>query len=252
MLKSLLPLLLLATGLHAQIVGPSEVTAYPGRLATVIVTITADSAEYEILGSAFDAFREQSSDATRLRIKVFVPTTAKPGAEGYVVIAAVKDGKLLPFYKCRVTVGGTPIPPKPPVPPTPPVPPKPPDPPVPPSPPAPIPVEGLRVLMVYETGDASKTLSLGQRGILFGKSVREALAAKCVKGPDGVTPEFRIYDKDVDASGDSRLWRDAVARTKDKTLPWLIISNGKTGYEGPMPKDAGEFLALVEKIEKDK
>ncbi len=126
MLKSLLPLLVLATGLNAQIVGPVEVKAYPGRLATVLVTVSADSAEYEIIGSAFDAFREQSTDATRLRIKVLVPANARPGAEGYVVVAAVKDGKLLPLYKCKVTVAGTPVPPPPPVPPIPPVPPVPP------------------------------------------------------------------------------------------------------------------------------
>lgn len=143
--------------------------------------------------------------------------------------------------------GPTPVPP--PIPPTPD--PKPPTP-VPPTPtptptptPAPIPDAGLRVLITYETGAA---LPRGQQAILFGKAVREMLDAKCVAGPK--QPEYRIYDKDVKGvENDSQLWATAFKRTSGKPVPWLIISNGRTGYEGPLPKDAGEFLKLLEQYE---
>lgn len=140
-----------------------------------------------------------------------------------------------------------PIPPdpKPPVPPDP----KPPDPPVPPPTPAPIPTLGLRVLIVYESGMADK-LTRAQQGIVYGKLTREALDKKCVVGPDGKTPEYRILDRDADASRDSTIWADAMKRTAGKTMPWVILSNGRTGFEGPLPKDAGEFLLLLEKYEK--
>lgn len=115
--------LLVAVQVQAQITGPTEVTVQPGRLATVTVVVDADEAEYEVLSTEFDAFREYTTSLTRLTIKVSAPPNAKPGASGYVVVSAVKSGKLIrPIYKCMVIVAGKPAPPEPipdPVPPTP-------------------------------------------------------------------------------------------------------------------------------------
>lgn len=132
-------------------------------------------------------------------------------------------------------------PPEPPVPPgpTPPVPPEP----TPPTPPAPIPGDGFRVLFVIETADVSK-LPKEQLTILTAKSIRDYLNAKCVKV--GNQPEYRIWDKDIDVTHAGPIWQQAMQRPR-QSLPWLIISDGKTGYEGPLPKTVDETLALLKK-----
>lgn len=151
--------------------------------------------------------------------------------------------------------GSPPVPPGPgPTPPAPdppkPDPPKP-DPPKPDPPqpePAPIPVAGFRVLVVYETADLGK-LTPGQRAIFSSRDVRDYLNATCVKGQDGRTPEWRIYDKDTDMANESKVWRDAMTRAlaRATALPWCIVSNGKTGYEGPLPRTLQEAIDLLKK-----
>jgi hypothetical protein len=113
-------------------------------------------------------------------------------------------------------------------------PPGPVDPPKPPQPPAPIVGDGLRVLVVLESADLSK-LDHDTGAELNGKTLADYLNATCAKGPDGKSPEWRIWDKDVPLSEVSQTWKDAMARPRS-SLPWLTVSNGKTGYEGPLPK----------------
>lgn len=137
---------------------------------------------------------------------------------------------------CTVVIGDSPIPPVPPGP-TPdpkPDPPKP-DPPS----PAPIPLAGFRVLVVYESSVANSTLA-----IVSAKPVFDYLMAKCAK--DGASAEWRVFDKDVKLDNAKQHWKDAMARPRT-TIPWVIISNGVSGYEGPLPKTADETLALLKK-----
>jgi hypothetical protein len=77
--------------------------------------------------------------------------------------------------------------------------------------------------------------------------VRDYLRGKCVVGADGKTSEFRIWDKDVDAAADAKHWQDALKRPRAST-PWLIVSDGKSGYEGPLPANVDETLALLKKF----
>jgi hypothetical protein len=42
------------------------------------------------------------------------------------------------------------------------------------------------------------------------------------------------------------VWCKALKRPME-SLPWIIISNGKTGYEGPLPKTTDELIELVDK-----
>jgi hypothetical protein len=79
---------------------------------------------------------------------------------------------------------------------------------------------------------------------LFDKRVRDYLNSKCVVGPDNKTREWRIYDKDVDTSGEAKLWRDAMKRER-KTIPWLVISTGKGGVERELPANVEDTLALL-------
>lgn len=168
--------------------------------------------------------------------KTAVFTTGKTGVYRVVAITAVGD-ELSEFAECSVEVGKQPTPPGPTPPgPTPPTP----DP----DNPAPIPADGFRVLIVYESADLSK-LPANQQSALFSRKVRDYLDSKCVQ--DGQTKAWRVWDKDIDVVAESRLWQDAMKREK-KTLPWIIISNGKTGFEGPLPENADKTLELLKKF----
>jgi hypothetical protein len=165
--------------------------------------------------------------------------TGPPGS--YVIEATAlrldKDGNTtVEQVDATVTIGGT-APPGP-VPPGP----KPDDPPVPPAP-----VGKLsRVLVVYESGEATK-LPAAQQSILYGKAVRDDLNAKLPVGPDGKTKEWRIYDKDVALDDESKGWQALMARER-KSLPWVVLEgdNG-VAYEGPLPADVPAMLALISK-----
>ena len=111
--------------------------------------------------------------------------------------------------------------------------------------PAPIPEDGFRVLIVYESAELPK-YPAGQTNALYARIVRDYLRAKCVVGADGKTREYRIWDKDVDASAESALWQAALKRPRTST-PWIVISTGKTGYEGPLPDSAEKTLELLKK-----
>jgi hypothetical protein len=115
----------------------------------------------------------------------------------------------------------------------------------PPTPPAPIPEAGLRVLIVYESAELSK-LPPAQTNCLYAKNVRDFLNANCATGADGKTREWRIWDKDVDAAQESAVWQSAMKRPR-ASVPWVLVSNGKTGYEGPLPADPEALLTLLKK-----
>lgn len=136
-----------------------------------------------------------------------------------------------------ISWGPGPVPPVPPIPPVPPPPPPP--------GPAPIPSPGLRVLMIYESASLS-TMPDAQRAILYDQGIRAYLDSTTPKGSDGKTPEYRIWDKDVNASGDDKLWQTAFARPRT-SIPWLIVSNGTSGYEGPLPATVADTMSLIKK-----
>ncbi len=123
--------------------------------------------------------------------------------------------------------------------PKPPAPPKPDDP----SPPtpsdAPIKEPGFRVLISYDS-------ALGVPDMVNAKVVRDYLFKNCVRSADGKTVEYRIWDITVPITNAPKLWQDAFARPK-KSIPWILISNGKTGYEGLLPTTTEELLTLLKK-----
>jgi hypothetical protein len=132
----------------------------------------------------------------------------------------------------------------------PPVPPTPPTPPEPPPTPAPVPDAGLRVLIVHET-DSFGDLPAGQREIIGSNapgSVRDYLNTHCVKVGD--EPERRILDKDQPdgLARESTIWQAVWKRPREST-PWIVVSNGKEGFEGPLPQTPAECLSLLKKYE---
>jgi hypothetical protein len=100
---------------------------------------------------------------------------------------------------------------------------------------------GLRVLVVYESKDLPK-LSKDQQSILFDRDVREFLGKNCVQS-DG-QPEYRIIDQNVPVYGELKIWKDALARKRDG-LPWVLVGNGKNGFEGSLPATKKQFFDLV-------
>jgi hypothetical protein len=125
--------------------------------------------------------------------------------------------------------------------------PNPPNPPNPPQPPAPIAEAGFRVLIVYDP-KALATMPDAQKNVLYAGALRDYLNAKCVLGPDGKTKEWRVWANTVDPTAEAKLWQDAFKRPKG-TLPAILISNGKTGYEGPLPDTIDKTLELLKKYE---
>lgn len=109
--------------------------------------------------------------------------------------------------------------------------------------PAPIPEPGFRVLVVYESADMTK-YPVATQAILAGAEVREFLKANCVA--EAGHPGFRIFDANIDTAGDLAVWKTAMTRPRTQ-LPWVVISNGKSGFEGPLPATPTEFLELCKK-----
>lgn len=100
---------------------------------------------------------------------------------------------------------------------------------------------GLHVLIVYESG---KNLSIPHHSIIYGKAFRDYLAEKCAK-VNG-TPQRRIYDKDIDTAGESKLWQDAMKRPR-QSIPWICVGNGANWFEGPLPASEADAMALLRK-----
>lgn len=120
--------------------------------------------------------------------------------------------------------------------------PVPPVPPVPPTPPAPIPLAGFRVLVVY---DAS-TLADSQQGIVFGRAVRDYLNAKCAVGPDNKTKDYWILQAGTDVSAAPQWVQDAFQRHPGQKT-WMAVSDGKTGYDGVLPGNVADAMAIFTK-----
>jgi hypothetical protein len=95
----------------------------------------------------------------------------------------------------------------------------------------PIPEAGNRVLIVYETADQAN-YTKGQIDFMYSADVRQYLTEKCPKS--GTSNGWYMLDKDAVMNVMPELWKKAFARPRTK-LPWLIVSNGKTGWEGPIP-----------------
>lgn len=101
-------------------------------------------------------------------------------------------------------------------------------------------------MIVVDTNEMSKMPAAQQLALSSG-DVRSYLNATCPLGPDGKTHEWRIWDKSVNASNESALWQAALKRAEGKPTPWIVVSNGTTGYEGALPANAADLLTLLKK-----
>lgn len=117
---------------------------------------------------------------------------------------------------------------------------------VPPTNKAPLPdVAGFHVLMVYESGTLPPDIPKEQHEIPYLPTVRDWLTKNTT--PIDGWAGWRVGDPDAGVSQSSSLWARMMALPRSQ-VPWLIVSNGakNKGYSGPMPKDANQFLMLME------
>jgi hypothetical protein len=111
---------------------------------------------------------------------------------------------------------------------------------------APIPATGLRVLIVYESAQLGK-MPAAQQAIIYSVPLRRYLDSVCTDDPQtGSGKAWWILDQNTNISGLAKLWQDAMKRPK-KSVPWLVVSNGQAGFEGPLPADVEQTKALVAK-----
>lgn len=232
-LRTLTVLVVTITALpvHAQTVKlPPEVKGQPG-----LILVEAETDCTEVLWVVPPNSGLQIIPSRLLKdTKTAACVALYPGR--YPIQAIVAKGDKPAYAVTTVVVGDAPpIPPDPgPKPPDP----KPPDPP---SPSAPIQAEGFKVMMFYEE---QKPIPAGQHSIIYGKTVREYLDKKCA--PEGKLKGYWIVDQNTDLSGLAKHWQDAAKHPRT-SVPWVIVSNGKTGYEGPMPATVAEMMTLLEK-----
>lgn len=172
--------------------------------------------------------------------------TAAPKGTFRVSVTSVtidfKDGKKVrtkQTYEAEINVGDVPVPPGPD--------PKPPEPGPTPTPDVkpPIDAPGFRVLMIFDAAQKAK-LTESQKDVLEGREVYDFLVKNCAVDADNKQGAFRVWPSTVNTAGTSKPWADAMKRER-KSLPWIVISNSRTGYEGPLPNTSSEALELLKK-----
>jgi len=202
----------------------SDPTVLALRTVPAGVVLMIDGTRVGDTGIKEYEFPPQPDDYWRLK-------ATKNGTSWVTVLGISEDGNsIVTVVEKLITIGAGPQPP-----PTPPGP-QPPEP-QPPNPP-PIPTQGLRVLIVLESKDLSN-LPSSQISAINAREVREYMNLKCAK--DGNQPEWRVYDQQTNVTRESKVWQDAMARPR-QSLPWIVISNGVDGFEGPLPVNVAELM----------
>ncbi|TXH44895.1 MAG: hypothetical protein E6Q97_32075 [Desulfurellales bacterium] len=100
----------------------------------------------------------------------------------------------------------------------------------------PIPTTGLHVLMVWESSQPGE-IPESQVQVLTSTIVRD-----WIREHNG---QFRVFDDDTDLSQTPKVWQDAM-KVPRQSLPWIVVSNGRTGFSGPLPKNIDDTIKLLE------
>lgn len=111
--------------------------------------------------------------------------------------------------------------------------------------PSPFPGDGLRVLIVFEKSELGK-IPPAQLNAVYSENVRNYMETHCAMGENGKTKDYRYYDQNDDPKNDSKVFRDAMARPR-KSVPWIVIGNGKAGEEVPLPSTEAALMDLLKK-----
>lgn len=114
------------------------------------------------------------------------------------------------------------------------------------------PGNGLVVVIVQDETRA-EPLTSGQLTAMGAASVQEYLDAKCAKGADGKTPEFKQYKKGTDVSLQSpevqKVHREVVQKMEKSGSkdPHIGIKAGRRTAVGPVPEGEANMLTLLKK-----
>lgn len=102
--------------------------------------------------------------------------------------------------------------------------------------------------MVLITFDAAKAREMpeSQQAVIYGEEVRKYLRDKCDPEEGRTTKAWRIYPSNTDVSEEASRWKTSMARPRN-SLPWILVSNGTSWYEGPLPKTVEEAMTLLKK-----
>jgi hypothetical protein len=200
-------------------------TPHVGRICTIVATTAGKTVKWQVLSGPDKPDLLQHDPHS---VHFVTPTAGDYRLQGMTVI-----GTEVEYAETHVLVDTGPTPPVPPVPP------------IPPGPGPPIPGNGLRLLAIYDPATLGK-LTPAQLDVLNSETVRGWLRSHAAVGPDGKTVESRFLPSNEDMTNESKLWQDAFKRPR-ASLPWLIISNGKTGYEGPLPATVNDMMTLMQK-----
>lgn len=238
--RIILFLLLFCSQAEAQIKAPATIAA--GQL--VPIEIEGNPSSCVVIVRALGNEKVIPTFEVVAPTKTYVFTALGPQYYIIDVITSNETGKQEHFFtktfiQAEGDVDPTPVPPEPN-----------PDPKPEPNPgPAPIPLAGFRVLFISESEDSSdfSEMPKEQQDIFYSPEVRNYLNAKCIKGPDGKTADWRVIDPDAEFTNEEQRWKDAAARPR-QNIPWLIISDGKTGFEGPLPTNVEDTLKLLKKF----
>ncbi len=174
--------------------------------------------------------RIKSKTAKAILVEPGVYQVAEPGKHEFSVMVFGSNPMALDEDDVTVEVGGTPGPVPWPQPPTP-------------VGPSPIEGAGLRVLFVSETGER---LDRAVDASFYSPEIAAYLNANCIK-VDG-NPDFRRVDPGTPFTDTNHRFAKALARPR-ASLPWMIVSNGTGGYEGPFPATPAETLALIKSLQ---
>lgn len=166
---------------------------------------------------------------------VILNTGLKPDVLKVMQIVSTKTGKNA-YQRMSIRIGQGPQPPPGPTPPGP----TPVDPPV--DPPAPK-TGNLKVLVVYESEDLGE-LPSKQIEIFTTTLIREYCDKACSKTAGQA--DYRQYDDDVSVATEPEWIKKAFSEQR-QSLPWIVMSNGTTGFSGPLPGTIDETLALLKK-----
>lgn len=99
----------------------------------------------------------------------------------------------------------------------------------------PVPGDGRHVLVIYETDDRI-SLPRDQRSILDSVPLREWLQTSKWDA-EFLDPDTAFLDGDE--------WFKQALTVERTGLPWVVVSNGKAGFSGPLPESVEKFKELV-------
>ncbi len=100
------------------------------------------------------------------------------------------------------------------------------------------------VLIIYETGDQA-SYTQGQIGFMYSQEVRTYLTEKCPKGT--TSSGWYMLDKDAVTAALPPYWTKAMQKPRSK-MPYMILSNPKGGWEGPIPERYEDAFAKVKEF----